>query len=198
MGRSGWAFAVVLAAAAAGCASTSKVKAKEYTQDEEMAAWMAVSTPGAEHERLAAQCGEWNVAVTSWMAPDAPPEETAATASIRMILGGRFQVMEHHGSMMGMPFDGMGINGYDILQKKYVGTWCDSTGTMIMTTEGTADASGKVITSRSRFKDPLGRDSTMRMVGTHVDADHMTLEMYGSCGDKPETKMVEMRYTRVK
>lgn len=200
MGRRGWAFAVVLAAAAAGCASAPKetAKAKEYTQEEEMAAWMAVATPGPEHARMAEDAGDWNVAVKAWMAPDAPPEESTGTAKIYMILDGRFQVMEHHGSMMGMPFEGMGVTGYDNFQKKYVGTWCDSMGTMIMTTEGTADASGKVVTSRSRFKDPLGRDCTMRMVGTHVDADHMTFDMYGSTGGKPETKMMEMRYTRVK
>ncbi len=33
---------------------------------------------------------------------------------------------------MGMPFEGMGIDGYDNLAKQYVSTWVDNMGTGIM------------------------------------------------------------------
>ena len=42
--------------------------------------------------------------------------------------------------MMGQPFSGVGIDGYDNLRKKYVTTWIDTMGTGIFSMEGTASA----------------------------------------------------------
>src|SRR6185503_14953159 len=111
---------------------------------------------GPEHERMARESGEWTVQSTMWMAPGAPPEVSTGSARMRMLLGGRYQVMDYDASMKGMPFIGPGVTGFDMYKKKYVGSWCDSMGTMIMTQEGTADATGR-ITMWSDFDDPLGR-----------------------------------------
>jgi hypothetical protein len=203
MKQGAWSLAVVAALVASGCATTAEEPAaaaaeKEYTQEEEFAAWMAVANPGPEHERMAAECGEWTVACKVWMAPGAPPEESTAKATMRMLLDGRFQEMEYQGSMMGMPFVGRSLTGFDRYQKKFVSTWCDSMGTMIMMSKGDFDPEGKVRTMRSEFTDPLGRACSMRMVSRAVDADHMHWEMYGATGSKPETKVMEMSFTRVK
>ena len=190
----------MVAAAGAGCASTGEGGAaaeKEYTQEEEMAAWNTVANPGPEHARMAAEAGDWTVKSTAWMAPGAPPMESVGSARIHMVLDGRFQVMEYEGNMMDMSFKGMGTTGYDILAKKYVGTWCDSMGTMIMISEGTRDASGAV-TMWSEWNDPLGRRTVSRMVSTMVDADHMHMEMHCRVGSKPETKVMELDFTRKK
>jgi hypothetical protein len=171
---------------------------RKYTQKEEMDAWMAVAGPGPEHQRMAAQAGEWNVAAKMWMDPAAPPEESKATARIRMIHDGRFQVMEYEGMMMGQPFRGFGLTGYDNVLKKYVGSWCDSMGTMMLITEGTCDATGKVITMTGSFRDPLDRYNTMREVATENGPDQFTFEMYGTCGNQPEHKAMELVFTRKK
>jgi hypothetical protein len=200
MMRSVWTCGVLVLAA--GCVAAPKEKAPEkaaertYTQDEEMAAWMAVASPGPEHAKLAAQSGSWTVQSKMWMAPGAPPEEGTGSAQMRMILGGRYQVMDYHGGMMGQPFDGMGLTGYDNYLKKYVASWCDSMGTMIMNQEGVADASGKVVTMRSEFLDPLGRKKHMRMTETTSDADHMLWEMFDVAADGTEHEVMELRYTR--
>lgn len=195
------AAAVLVAALAAGCASSNggaPAAAKTYTPEEEMAAWMAVATPGPEHARLAADAGEWTVTSKAWMDPSAPPEVSTGSASIRMIFDGRFQVMDYENSMMGMPFRGMGVTGFDLLSKKYVGSWCDSMGTMMMFSEGTYDPATKALTMTSKWRDPLGREVLSRHVSTWPDADHMTFTMHCATGGQPECQVMELLFTRKK
>jgi hypothetical protein len=189
----------VVVALGAGCASSggsSAAPTREYTPEEEMAAWEAVAKPGPEHARMAADAGEWTVASKAWMDPSAPPEVSTGSARIRMILDGRYQVMDYENSMMGMPFRGMGLTGYDNITKKYVGSWCDSMGTMIMISEGTRDPATGAVTMHSEWMDPLGRKVVSRQVSTPIDQDHMHWEMYCTNAGKPECKIMELDFTR--
>ena len=45
-----------------------------------------------------------------------------------------------------MPFEGMGIVGYDNLLKKFVSVWIDNMGTGLMPGTGTYDAATKTYT----------------------------------------------------
>ena len=69
MGIKTWTCAALIVGAAAGCGSNRGAAApeREYTMEEEMAAWMAVGSPGPEHALLASHVGEWTVAATAWM-----------------------------------------------------------------------------------------------------------------------------------
>jgi hypothetical protein len=55
--------------------------------------------------------------------------EKHATCTNTMILGGRYQQSMIKGNMMGMPFEGMGLLGYDNAQKLFYSTWVDNMGT---------------------------------------------------------------------
>ena len=48
------------------------------------------------------------------------------------------------GDMMGSPFSGIGLNGYDNNTGKYVSTWMDTMSTAILYFEGTAGPDGKL------------------------------------------------------
>jgi hypothetical protein len=113
-------------------------------------------------------------------------------------MDGRYCQEMVSGQMMGQPFNGCGITGYDNVIGKYVGTWIDNMGTGIETMQGTADASGKVINWIATMSDPLtGKPSKNRMVTTIADADHHTLEMYTvPPGAKKEMKTMTIEYTR--
>ena len=50
------------------------------------------------------------------------------------------------GKMKDMQFKGMGIEGYDNVKKKFVGSWIDNMGTGIMMSEGTYDPATKTFT----------------------------------------------------
>src|SRR5438093_13625239 len=61
-------------------------------QQKMMEMYMKAGTPGPEHERLAKGVGTWDMVVTSWDAPGAPPNKEQGTAQMSMTLGGRVQV----------------------------------------------------------------------------------------------------------
>ena len=78
-----------------------------------MDAYMKAGTPGKQHEELAKTVGSYDLAVKSWMAPGTPPTESKGTAERTMVLSGRVLAETVHGDMMGQPFEGHGMTGYD-------------------------------------------------------------------------------------
>jgi hypothetical protein len=156
------------------------------------------ATPGPQHEMLKKMAGEWNAKVKFQMDPSQPWQESQSTSTITVLMDGRYCQEVVSGQMMGAPFSGMGITGYDNVLGKYVSTWIDNMGTGIMTSQGTSDASGKVLTFIGTMSDPVtGKASKSRMVTTIVDGDHHTLDMYAvPPGGKKEMKTMTIEYTR--
>jgi hypothetical protein len=180
-------------------AAAASKPAAAMSQDDMMKAWIAFATPGAPHKALEMTVGSWDVKTKMWMAPGAPPQETAGTSENKMILGGRYLEQRYEGTMMGQPFSGIGVTGFDNYRKKFVSTWVDSMGTGIMSMAGTADKTGKVITSWGSMDDPAEkRTMKAKTVVTIVDADHHTYESWHALADGKMTKDLEIHYTRKK
>jgi hypothetical protein len=156
------------------------------------------ATPGAQHAMLTKMAGDWNCTVKYQMDPSQPAQESQSTATITVLMDGRYIQESDSGQMMGAPFNGMGVYGFDNVSGKYVSTWIDNMGTGIMTSVGSADASGKVITWATTMNDPVtGKATKERMVTTVIDDNHHTLEMYGTPpGGKKEMKMMTIDYVR--
>lgn len=169
-------------------------------QAEAMKRWMEVMTPSDIHKEMAKAEGAWGVTCKWWMAPGAPPTESKANCKMKMALGGRFLMQEFEGEMMGMPFQGIGYTGYDNFKKKYVSVWMDSFGTAITTSEGTADATGKVITFEGVMDEPMTgeKNKKFRHILRHVDDDTTMFEMHDLALEKMgmSTKVAEMTYKR--
>lgn len=173
--------------------------AASAAQDEMMKSWVAYATPGAPHKALEGLAGSWTVATKYWMAPGAPPIEAAGTSENKMILGGRYLEQRYESTMMGQPFSGIGVTGYDNYKKRFVGSWVDSMGTGILTNSGTADKTGKKITFWGSMDDPHEkRTMKAKSVVTIVDADHHTYEAWHALPDGKMTKDLEIHYTRKK
>lgn len=155
------------------------------------------ATPGEHHQHLAMLAGQWTTVTTFWPAPGAPPMESTGAAEHKMVLGDRYLQTSYRGEFMQAPFEGMGTAAYDRYQKKYVETWIDTMGTMILVSEGYCDGSGKVRIGVADYDDPMtGKRSKMRFVYRIADADHYTLEMYGESPQGEEFKMMEISHTR--
>src|ERR1035438_2526899 len=122
-------------------ASRAGAPAGMPNQEEMTKAWMAAATPGEAHKKLEPMVGSFTVVTKMWMDPAKPPEESTGTSESKWVLGGRFVEQRVEGTAMGQPFSGIGYTGYDNYKKKYVGSWTDTMGTMIMISTGTADAS---------------------------------------------------------
>jgi hypothetical protein len=169
--------------------------------DETMKKWMEFATPGDAHKRLNDLVGTFVVESKAWMGgPHAQPSVTKGSAEFKWIIGGRFLQQDFKGEMMGMPLTGLGINGYDNFKKKYTGVWIDNSATALYMMEGTLDQSGTVITYYGTADDPTTgeHDKMMKYILRKVNKDKYVFEMHDMSIGEPDTKMVEMTYTRKK
>lgn len=188
---------------AVAASAQEKPKAAEApkvpSQEEMMKAWMEVATPGGGHKKLEPIVGTFTVKTKAWMDPSKPPEETVGTSENKWILGNRYVEQRIEGQMMNQPFSGIGYTGYDNYKKKYVGTWMDNMGTMIMVSTGTVDASGKKFTSWSTIDDVVMKKPVkIKALLTIVDNDHHRFEMWGPGPDGKNFKTLEIEYSRKK
>lgn len=173
-----------------------KKPAKEMDPQTMMELYQKLATPGEPHKLFASLAGSWTTTTKEWMEPGKPPTESTGTADLKMLLDGRFLYQEFTSQMMGQPFSGIGIDGYDNLRKKYVTTWIDTMGTGFFTMEGTASADGKTITLKGQHAEPGGGQMTHRAVWKIADSNTQTFDMYGTHQGGKEMKMLEIAYTR--
>lgn len=164
----------------------------------QMKAWMDYATPGDPHKALAKSNGNWTATVTHWMGKGAPAQTSVASASNKMVMGGLYQMSDFKGDMMGMPFTGMSITGFDNYKKKYVSAWIDNMGSGIMHMEGPWDEASKSMTLTGSMIDPAtGKECKMREVFKIVDDNNQVMEMYGpdpKTGEEYQT--MEIKFTR--
>jgi hypothetical protein len=191
------AMAALLISTAAAFAADAppQMTAEQKAMMDKMA---KAATPGPQHAKLAKMAGEWTCAVKYQMDPSQPAQESQSTATITTLMDGRYIQEVDAGQMGGMPFNGIGVTGYDNVSGKYVFTWIDNMGTGIENGVGTSDASGKVITMIATMNDPVtGKPTKSRMVTTLIDDNHHTFEMYGTPpGAKKEMKIMTIDYQR--
>jgi len=163
-----------------------------------MATMMKYAAPGEHHGHLAQMAGSWTAETTLWMVPGQEPTTSTATAMHEMILDGRFLSESYEGSFMGMAFKGRGLSGYDNMKEKYIGTWVDSMGTMMLSYEGECSDDGATRVMWTEMFDPMsGQMMKSKSVYTMKDADHYLLEMYVFT-PAGEIKTLEINHTRAK
>lgn len=205
-------FAAVLVSAAIGLSAYAEDKpaakpAQPQPSEADMMAMMVeLAKPGENHKLLAAGVGTWTYTVKAWMNPDpsAPPTESTGTSVGKEVLGGRYIITEHSGKML-MPgpdgkmaeidFKGIATEGYDNVKKRFVSTWIDNMGTMIMVSEGVYDAVNKVFTYQAEIEMIPGMRTKIREVIKIQDNDHRTFEFYEDRGGT-DVKTMEIKYTR--
>ena len=165
------------------------------SEKEIMEAIEKAGAPGPQHAALKSMAGSWKSSVKMWMGPGEPQVSEGSSESV-MILGDRYLKQDDTGSFMGHPFQGLGIMGYDNLEKKYVMSWVDTAGTGIMTASGTADPGGKSYTFKGTMIDATtGKPTKYKETVRVIDENTHVFEMYGWHGGK-EVKEMEITYTR--
>ena len=165
-------------------------------QQAEMEAFAKAGTPGAPHQALAATAGNYDLKVRSWMEPGGPPMEETGTATRAMALDGRGRVELLSSAMMGTPFNGHGMLGYDNVTGKYWSTWNDSMSTGLMVSEGTCNAD-KSCSFTGSWNDPIKKAPvSARMTTRWTSPTTEVFEMYGPGRDGKEMKMMEITYTK--
>jgi hypothetical protein len=163
-----------------------------------MDAWMNYATPGEMHKKMASMEGSWVVKVSQWMAPNTSPAESTGTAEFKMILGGRYLSQSFSGTMMGQPFNGFGVTGYDNAKKASQSVWMDTVGTGILVMAGNWSEDGTLTETGTMDDFMSGKPMTFKGVTHMTDNDHMHFEMWNSAPDGKMFKSLEIAYTRTK
>jgi hypothetical protein len=173
---------------------------------EEMKQMMELAKLNENHKLLASMAGTWSYTVKTWMVPGAPPSESTGTAIRKSIMEGRYLTGDYSGKfkmpgadgkMKEMNFQGMSMDAYDNVKKKFISGWVDNMGTGIMIIEGTYDAATKTFTYTGESEMMPGIKAKMRQVIKMAVKDHMSMEFYEDRG-QGETKSMEITYKRGK
>ena len=169
----------------------------EGNQEEMMKKMEAAGKPGPAHKALDGLVGDWKAEVKCWMDPGGSPEVSQGTAKASWKFNGRFLEEEFHGQMMGKPFAGRTLLGFDNTKQTFNSVWVSDTQTSMFTSEGRGDSGNKGITLEGMATcAATGRkDIPMKTVLRLTSPDKHILEMFdGSKGANAKT--MEITYTR--
>lgn len=172
--------------------------AGEMSQEEMMSAWMKLNAPGVNHDQLKNMAGEWDVEMRIFAGPGGEPMVDKGKAKFTTILDGRFVQEELTGKMLGMPWNGMGVYGYDNVRNLFTCFWIDSTSTQMYTCKGTRTPDG-TMTLYGEMDEPsmsmYGR--VVKFVHTWPSKDKHVMACYDLAAG-PDHKAFEISYTRAK
>ena len=157
----------------------------------------AAEAPGPGHKALEQFVGNWKCEVKCWMEPGGEPNVSQATAKASWTLKGRFLEEDFQGEMMGKPFRGRTITGFDNAKQTFNSVWVSDMQTSMFKTEGKGENDNKVITLEGKAScAATGRtDVPMKVVRRVISPDKNIFEMFdGSKGENAKT--MEITYTR--
>jgi hypothetical protein len=151
--------------------------------------------PDAEHQRLLALCGTWDVELTFLFKPGAPGITTKGTSTITPLFNGLFIEEKIEGTLNGVPFTTLSWTGFNTATKHYEATRIASTNSIRIAETG--DYDGKTNQFELKADYLLAGDTwRQRTVIEPKSSDTMTVSSYLSFGKAPEWKGVEIKYKR--
>ena len=155
-----------------------------------------VGRPGPAHQTLNALAGNWKAEVKCWHDPAGAPEISHGTAEAHLKFNGRFLEEEFHGEMMGKPFTGTTLLGYDNTKQTFNSVWMSDSQTSMFTSEGKGDNGNKVITleGKSSCAATGRKEVPMKSVLRVIGPDKHIFEMFD--GSQGNAKIMEITYTR--
>jgi len=181
------------------CAAAAATEQAQADQQKMMAEYMKLLALGPNHDYFKQFVGKWDVTTTAWMTPGAEPAVSRNVSEATLILGGRFLMTKFSGNIFGQAFEGLQIDGYDNLTKKYVTFWIDNSSTGFYFLDGSRDTTTGVLTETANWPDPMsGASVGVRGVTTRKSADEYVYEMYMTPPGGREFKSMENVMTRKK
>jgi hypothetical protein len=174
---------LVLAAAVLGTAVWA------FRQD---SAGMEMPQPGPEHKLLARTVGKWDSTM------EMGGQSSKGQMTVELGPGGFTTFSTFNSDMMGMPFIGRGIDGYDANKKKFISVWTDNMTASPTLLEGTHDEKTNTLTMYGEMMDMTGKMAKHRYVTTWPDANTMHFEVFGPGLDGKEVSSFTITYKRAK
>lgn len=168
--------------------ATTALAAQEYP----------VPKPSAHHLAMQRSEGTWDAVVKMFTAPGKPPMVSKGVEVNKLVPGGLWLQSEFKSEMMGTPFEGRGLFGYDPASGKHVGTWVDSMVTSLALPVGTCKDDCREITMTFDGPGMDGKPVTYKEVTVEKTPDLriMTMSIKGKDGVFQPNMVIE--YTRRK
>jgi hypothetical protein len=165
----------------------------EAEQQEMMRKMEEAGRPGPGHKALEPLVGNWNAEVKCWHDPAGQATVSRGRAQVKWTLNGRFLEEEFQGEMMGKPFRGCSLMGFDNTKQTFNTVWVSDMQTAMFCSEGRGESGNKVITLEGKANCPAtGRkDVVMKTVFRLLSQDKHIFEMYDG-----NNKTMEITYTR--
>jgi len=157
---------------------------------------MKLTSPGEHHVNLSKMAGEFTYTSKMWMEPGGEAMESSGEKTAEMVMGGRYLKEFVTGNVMGMPFEGMAITGYDNASEEFIFTWIDNFGTGILSGTGRWDEHKGYVFEGDTFDINRGEMVHWEQVVKVVTDDKHKLEWFMPGPDGTPYKMMEIVYLR--
>lgn len=163
--------------------------AKEATTKPAAAAGAELPQPLAA---LHADCGTWDADFKMEM-PGAPAMTSKCREVVAPICGGKWTWSTFTGEVMGAPFEGHALTGYDGKSERVTSFWIDSMNGAFMRTDGTYDAKKQVLTMSGTCYDEQGKRSPVASTATTTDKDARQTRMVFGEGEGQSVMTIAYR-----
>ncbi len=160
-----------------------------------MEIYKKVGTPGEPHKLLAKLEGSWTTKSIGWE-QGKQVMESVGTCEQKLVLNGHYLQQVYTGDMMGAPFTGINILGYNNHTRKYESVWLDSMSTAIYYFVGKGSTDGRTITQECSYDDPVKGPAVWRSVTRIKDDNTLEFEMFITPEGGKKEKMMEMTVSR--
>ena len=173
----------------------AKQVGKKIDMQAMMDIYRKVGTPGEPHKLLAKLEGSWITRTRGWL-EGKPAMESTGTCEQKLVLGGHYLQQDYTGDMMGAPFSGINLLGYNNYTKKYESVWLDSMSTAIYFFAGKGSRDGRTITQECSYVDPVRGPAVWSSVTRVKDDNTLEFEMFITPEGGKKEKMMEMTVSR--
>jgi len=173
----------------------AKQTVKKLDMQAMMDIYKKVGTPGEPHKLLEKLEGSWITRTIGWQ-EGKKVMESSGTCEQKLVLDGHYLQQTYTGDMMGAPFTGINLLGYNNHTKKYESIWIDSMSTAMYFFVGKASADGRTITQECCYDDPIKGPAVWKSVTRIKDDNTQEFEMFITPQGGKKEKMMEMTVSR--
>lgn len=182
--------------AASAAAQTPPEAATPKAPADEMAMYEEMARPVAEHARLTALGGKWNMSMKMWFDPAKEPMIWTGTSTITPILGGRF--IEIDADLTGpMPVESLTVAGFDRRTSEYTMVGFDTMGTYWISAAGKWNDAQKAVTLHGSYVQPPAQTTQKyHFVWTFKNSNEHRMTLYFATPGAGDVLVAETVYTR--
>ena len=141
---------------------------------------------------LRADCGDWKADFKMKM-PNSPAIDATCHETVVPVCDGLWTWSDFDSRMMGAPFEGHALTGYDTNTKKVVSYWIDSMECSCMRTEGTFDPETKVFHMTGSGYTPDGESMPVTSMQKPTGKNSRQLRMQFGKGDEASVMTIDYR-----